>query len=296
MADVFLSYSSQDRVLAGKVAALLTGRGLSIWYDAELGTGAAYRAVIQSAMDSAGIVLVLWTADASASAWVKDEADTGRKRGILYSVACGASTVPADFRRSVFSRIRHPEEGPTASELSSLAHGLLDMLATVRSVDRLSTGSVIARLTDFLSTSAVFALLIAPVLLSMPRKPNALDIHDPLSIGITAGVVGLVLSGMSFGSARLFEHLALKYLATNAGPSLGRLFYRWVGEATGCAVPIMIAVAASGTTYFAHPRIQFAGRFILGLSLLWAVLMVALGLKYLVFMACPRCRYFLLMR
>jgi hypothetical protein len=294
MGQVFLSYSSLDRALAVQVAARLTERGISIWYDDALQTGTAYRSAIRRAIDSASVVCVLWTTAASQSAWVKDEAATGNRRGILFSVACGRSAVPASFRRSIFARIGHPERGPTASEVSNLVRGLSHMLAAAAHEDRFSAKKLLSRLVDFLSTSSVLGALAAGVILSQAGTSKAPIVSGPLSLTVVSAVIGLALGGVGFASSRLGDHLAMKYLSISLGPSGGRLLYRWAGEAAGCAVLLVFVMSAKGASSFSRAHPDFLARLVLGLLVVWLILMLALGVKYLVFIACRRCRYFLL--
>jgi hypothetical protein len=75
MADIFISYASEDRELAAALAGKLTSRGYSVWWDHHLVGGSQFRDVIHEQLKSSRVTLVIWTAHSLKSAWVKDEAD-----------------------------------------------------------------------------------------------------------------------------------------------------------------------------------------------------------------------------
>ena len=83
MADIFLSYVRQDRERAKLLVRVLEDKGWSIWWDRALKTGETWHDVIEKELANARCVVVLWSARAAKSGWVRDEADEGRKRGIL---------------------------------------------------------------------------------------------------------------------------------------------------------------------------------------------------------------------
>ena len=295
MPDIFLSYSSQDRSLATAVAKLLAERGLSIWYDETLGTGSAYRATIKAAIEGAHVVLVLWTSAACDSNWVKDEAAIGARRGVLFSIDCGAVSVPADFRRSVFGRIKRPDRGPTTAEISELTAGVTNILTIAQSNDRVSAKRLRSRLVDFVSTSIIVGVLVGSVIWSMPTHQNAPNVFgDSVLKAVASVVVGSAVGAIGFASSRLADHFAMKYLRINVGPSLARLLYRWGGEATGCTLLLMLTLVVKKDHFLANPA-TFAEHFIEGLVLSWGVLVLAFSVKYTVFVFCRQCRYFLLM-
>jgi tetratricopeptide (TPR) repeat protein len=80
MADVFISYSSEDRERVRPLAAALEQRGLSVWWDRTLAAGDEYASVIENALDAAGVVVVAWSLNSFASPWVRDEVARARKK------------------------------------------------------------------------------------------------------------------------------------------------------------------------------------------------------------------------
>lgn len=83
MARVFLSYSSSDRSLTERTAAHLEDAGHAVWWDTDLVAGDAYRSVIDAELDSAEVVIVVWTPASVRSQWVIAEADHASRQGKL---------------------------------------------------------------------------------------------------------------------------------------------------------------------------------------------------------------------
>jgi TIR domain len=99
VADVFISYSSRNRTQAASVAHALEALGLDVWWDRELVVGQAYDQIIEKQLDSSGCVVVLWSAEAVDSEWVRNEAAAGLQRGVLVPANLDGVKLPLEFRR-----------------------------------------------------------------------------------------------------------------------------------------------------------------------------------------------------
>ncbi|WP_332741858.1 toll/interleukin-1 receptor domain-containing protein [Hydrogenophaga sp.] len=99
MSDVFLSYASEDRERAGRVAKALGRMGWSVWWDREIIAGQAFDQVIERALDNARCVVVLWSVNSVASEWVKNEAAAASERGVLVPALMDNVKLPLEFRR-----------------------------------------------------------------------------------------------------------------------------------------------------------------------------------------------------
>ncbi len=86
MADVFISYASEDRDRVRPLAEALLRRGLSVWWDRALIAGDDYARVIERELAAAKAVIVVWTQSAAESAFVRDEAGRARDQGRLVPV------------------------------------------------------------------------------------------------------------------------------------------------------------------------------------------------------------------
>lgn len=83
MSDIFISYASENREQAHKLASALETLGWSVWWDRHIITGQAYDQVIERELNDAKSVVVLWSGHSIASEWVKNEAAAAAERGVL---------------------------------------------------------------------------------------------------------------------------------------------------------------------------------------------------------------------
>ncbi|MEZ5895860.1 MAG: SUMF1/EgtB/PvdO family nonheme iron enzyme [Parvularculaceae bacterium] len=83
MADVFISYSREDRDMARHVANSLEAEGFSVWWDAVLRAGETYDETTERNLRSAGAVVVLWSKTSANSKWVRAEATVGERSSTL---------------------------------------------------------------------------------------------------------------------------------------------------------------------------------------------------------------------
>lgn len=74
VADVFISYAREDRQIAEALARDLEGKGISVWWDAELVGADDYQEVILTALSKARAAIVIWTKASVKSLFVRDEA------------------------------------------------------------------------------------------------------------------------------------------------------------------------------------------------------------------------------
>lgn len=99
MADVFISYASEDRDRARKLASALEARGWSVWWDRKIAVGQTFDQVIEHELDTAKSVVVLWSKDSISSEWVKNEAGVAGERGVLVPALIDNVKLPLEFRR-----------------------------------------------------------------------------------------------------------------------------------------------------------------------------------------------------
>ncbi|MGE0046404.1 MAG: TIR domain-containing protein [Hyphomonadaceae bacterium] len=97
MADIFLSYASEDRNRVRPLAEALQQRGFSVWWDRSLAAGDDFSAVIQRELNAAKAVIVVWTQTSAASVWVRDEAGRARDDGRLVPVMLDRVQIPLGF-------------------------------------------------------------------------------------------------------------------------------------------------------------------------------------------------------
>ena len=98
-AHVFISYARSSEGLANRAAEALREAGYSVWRDDELPAHRSYAEVIEERLKSAKAVVVLWSAEAAKSQWVRAEADTARGTGTLVQASVDGTLPPIPFNQ-----------------------------------------------------------------------------------------------------------------------------------------------------------------------------------------------------
>jgi adenylate cyclase len=99
MSDIFISYARPNEPQARLAGEALRALGYGVWRDDELPAHRAYSDVIEERIKAAKAVLVLWSADAARSQWVRAEADAAREAGTLVQVSLDGSLPPMPFNQ-----------------------------------------------------------------------------------------------------------------------------------------------------------------------------------------------------
>src|SRR3982751_6525181 len=99
MSHVFISYARSDEPIARLVADELREGGFEVWRDDQLPAHRAYADVIEERLKEAAAVVVLWSAEAVKSQWVRAEADAARATGTLVQASLDGSALPMPFNQ-----------------------------------------------------------------------------------------------------------------------------------------------------------------------------------------------------
>jgi adenylate cyclase len=99
VAHVFISYARPDEPLASLVAERLREDGFEVWRDDELPAHRPYAEVIEERIKGAGAVVVLWSAEAAKSHWVRAEADSARAAQTLIQASVDGTLPPMPFNQ-----------------------------------------------------------------------------------------------------------------------------------------------------------------------------------------------------
>jgi len=99
LADVFLSYKTEDRELARVVVRGLEAHGLSVWWDQHIVMGDVWRSETTRQLDEAGAVVVLWTriSTGAIGRFVQEEAARAQRRGTYLPVQLDDCELPLGF-------------------------------------------------------------------------------------------------------------------------------------------------------------------------------------------------------
>src|SRR5215472_7147505 len=99
MSEVFISYARETEAFAKKVAEALRAAGFGVWYDEDLPAHRAFSEVIEERLRGARAVIVMWSAEATRSDWVRAEADLAREAKKLVQVSVDATLPPIPFNQ-----------------------------------------------------------------------------------------------------------------------------------------------------------------------------------------------------
>lgn len=99
MAEIFISYSQQDKAKVRPIAESLEAEGFDVFWDPEIPPGETWDNVIARELKSARCVIVAWSETSAASDWVKEEAEYGKRMKALVPVQIDPSGPPLGFSR-----------------------------------------------------------------------------------------------------------------------------------------------------------------------------------------------------
>lgn len=99
MADLFVSYKSEDRARVAPLVAALEAEGISVWWDAHIGGGSEWRETIESELNAAPCVLVVWSTRSVGreGSFVRDEATRALRRGAYLPIRIDDVEPPLGF-------------------------------------------------------------------------------------------------------------------------------------------------------------------------------------------------------
>lgn len=128
MADIFVSYASEDRERVLPLIEAMEARGWSLWWDRQIDPGASFDTTIEKAISEASCVVAIWTQNSVHSNWVQNEAMDGLNRNILVPVLLDDVEMPLAFRRTQAARLGDwPKDG--AVEFERFLRGVTNILA-----------------------------------------------------------------------------------------------------------------------------------------------------------------------
>jgi adenylate cyclase len=99
MTDIFVSYARSTAKEAQAIAEALRGLGYGVWLDDELPAHRNYADVIEERLRLAKAVVVIWSADAVKSQWVRAAADLARAAGTLVQLTLDGVVPPMPFNQ-----------------------------------------------------------------------------------------------------------------------------------------------------------------------------------------------------
>lgn len=126
MADIFISYSREDRAVAEALASILQRRGLSVWWDVELIPADRFREVINREIESCYVALVIWSETSRESNFVLDEANLALDQSKLIQTSTDGEKPPLGFgaASTQYSDLSHWKIGQPDAEIEKLLEAI----------------------------------------------------------------------------------------------------------------------------------------------------------------------------
>ena len=177
---MFLSYARGDEAVARRVAKAFAGAGFDVWWDADLPAHRAYSDVIERNLEVAKAVVVLWSATAAKSQWVRAEADFARNAGKLVQAQLDATLPPMPFNQIQCADLKGWRGSPSHAGWSKLRSSVAALVSGEEGPgERVSSSSLWDRLRRYraraaAALAAVMAVAVAVTLFLRPaddRKP-----------------------------------------------------------------------------------------------------------------------------
>jgi len=99
MADLFISYASEDRDYVKLLVSEFERQGWTVWWDHHIEAGTSFDRGIEDALESSYCVVVVWSKSSLQSDWVRAEAAEGLERNILVPILLDNVKPPLLFRQ-----------------------------------------------------------------------------------------------------------------------------------------------------------------------------------------------------
>jgi hypothetical protein len=189
MADIFLSYSREDRPRVEPLTQALAASGYQVWWDRNLAGGSRFLEETESELSNAKAVLVVWSKTSVTSHWVADEASAARDTGRLVPITFDGSIPPLGFRQFQVMDFTHwkPGDEATMAELRSALARLVKPSDPARPASVPAARKSIPKHTLVIGGVVVAALLAAAGLWVLRPKPQAPVQEDRVAFfGFTA--------------------------------------------------------------------------------------------------------------
>ncbi len=129
MADIFVSYARSTAAQAQQVAEALRALGYGVWRDDELPAHRAYGEVIEERLRAAKAVVVVWSAEAVKSQWVRAEADLAREAGTLVQLSIDGAIPPLPFNQIQCAEMSGWSGDPDAAGWRKVVASIADLMA-----------------------------------------------------------------------------------------------------------------------------------------------------------------------
>lgn len=128
MSDIFVSYARNDEAVAERVVAALRAAGRDAWRDDLLPVHRAYAEVIEERLRASRAVIVLWSESATASQWVRSEANRAREYGKLIQATLDGGLPPMPFDQIQCADLRGWSGDPASPQWAKVTSSIAALM------------------------------------------------------------------------------------------------------------------------------------------------------------------------
>ena len=130
MAHIFISYAHEEEGRIQPLVRTLENQGWSVFWDRRIPAGQTWRNYIGKALSATSCVIVAWSQPSIDSDWVSEEADQGRKRGILVPILLDPLEPPIGFRSLQAADLTNWQLEHPSARFTQLLHDIKEILPT----------------------------------------------------------------------------------------------------------------------------------------------------------------------
>jgi hypothetical protein len=131
MSDIFVSYARSNEPQAKEAADRLAAMGYDVWRDDQLPVHRAFGEVIEERLREAKAVLVLWSAEAARSEWVRSEANHAREHRKLVQLTLDGAPLPMPFDQFQCAALHDAAGGRDSAAWSKVLDSIATLVGTV---------------------------------------------------------------------------------------------------------------------------------------------------------------------
>jgi len=175
MADIFISYASQDREWISQLASSLTDLSYAVWWDRKTPVGKSFHDIIEYELDKAKCVLVVWSINSVKSDWVKNEAYEGLCTKKLVPVLMHDVKPPLAFRHIQAANLCNWHHNKIHSDFNLLVSSIKN-LVPIQSLDPNNKKYTAAKSSEYIPQKNSFTSIVCPTCKhAVPSKNEQID-------------------------------------------------------------------------------------------------------------------------
>jgi hypothetical protein len=215
MKDVFISYASEDRGIAQHIAIGLEAAGISVWWDRQIQVGTEWDKSIEDALAAAKCVVVLWTAHAKQSRWVRAEARAALQQERIVPVMLETDAIPLAFTGIQALRFLGWDGSAKLKEFGILLGVIKDKLAgkpVVLPVEASTKASWVGKIAAVVGLKTVMGVVGAVLLMASSLWRVDADVTIHVQTGRMEFMVNPGLDQKRLTDSLMFQKLSFQHV------------------------------------------------------------------------------------